>query len=86
MSWQDVALAAGSVCFTVALIPTVRGPSKPALVTSLVTAVWLAVFAVVYITLSLWLAGVTAAMSAAMWAVLAVQSARSRTGHVTRRA
>jgi hypothetical protein len=78
VSWQDLLLAIGSISFSVALVPTLRSDSKPALSTCVVTAVWLAVFTIVYATLSLWLAAVTSAVSAAMWFVLAAQVFRRR--------
>jgi len=78
MTWQDGVLALGSVSFGVALVPTIRGASKPALATSVVTAAWLAVFAGVYASLSLWFACVTSAITASLWAWLGWQVLRGR--------
>jgi hypothetical protein len=78
MEWQDVVLAIGSLSFSVALVPTIRGASKPALLTSLLTGGWLAVFTVVYATLGLWFASISSAVTAVMWFVLAAQVVRQR--------
>ena len=78
MTWQDGVLAVGSISFGLALVPTIRSPSKPAVTTSVVTAGWLATFSVVYATLSLWYACVTSSFTALLWTVLAVQGVRQR--------
>jgi hypothetical protein len=72
--WQDLVLAAGSISFALALIPTIRSTSKPAITTSITTAFWLLAFAFVDQSLSLWFGCVCTIITAIMWIVLAVQA------------
>jgi hypothetical protein len=71
--WQDVILTIGSFLFSVALIPTIQGPVKPPLRTSLVTGLTLVVFAICYVTLGLYLAALSGALTAGAWLLLAWQ-------------
>ena len=75
MRWQDWALAAASLCFVAALVPTVMSKQrKPALSTSVMNATVSGVIALVYLTLSLWFAAATTAINAVLWLVIAVQT------------
>jgi hypothetical protein len=76
--WQDAVLSVGSLLFTAALIPTIRGSTKPAFLTALVTSAVLTTFVVVYVTLSLWFAAATTALGAACWALLTWQTRGQR--------
>jgi hypothetical protein len=78
MSWQDITIAAGSVSFSIALIPTVKGPSKPALTSSVITAFWLFIFAIVYASLKLWFACATEILATSVWMILAIQVVRGK--------
>jgi hypothetical protein len=73
---QDFILAAGSLVFAVALIPTVLSTQKPALSTSVSTSLVLYVFAGVYISLRLWFAAATTFVTGILWTILAVQKYR----------
>ncbi len=76
--WQDYVLGAGSLIFTVALIPSLRSRNKPAISTSLVTFAVLVVFAITYVTLSLWFSAFSIAINAAAWLTLAVQQSKMK--------
>lgn len=73
MIWQDYVFAIGAIVFIFALMPTVRGKSKPPLITSITTSIVLFVYSYNYLTLKLWFAMVTTAATATQWAVLAFQ-------------
>jgi hypothetical protein len=74
----DAIFAVGSLFFAAALLPSVFGPDKPALWTSITTGFWLVVFAVTYMTLDLNFAAASTALSGALWLTLAAQKWRSR--------
>lgn len=74
MIWQEAVFAVGSLLFSVALLPTLRAPSKPALSTSLMTGSILLVFAFAYATLDLWYAAATGSVTAGIWLTLAWQA------------
>ncbi len=71
--WQDYILAAGSLIFTIALIPSLRSKHKPAVSTSLITAGVLVAFAFTYITLSLWFSAIAISINGLAWIALAIQ-------------
>lgn len=70
---QDIILAVSSLLFSVALIPSMIGPHKPAITTSLLTAMVLFVIAGTYISLSLWFSAVTISINGICWLVLVLQ-------------
>jgi len=72
-NWQDYVLAAGSIVFTIALIPSLTSKNKPAVSTSLLTGVVLIVFAFTYLTLHLWFSMVAISINAVAWLALATQ-------------
>jgi len=76
MHWQDFVFTAGNIVFSAALIPSIVGKSKPALLTSLTTGVVLIVFAATYMTLSLTYSAVTSTVSGCLWLTLAIQKYR----------
>ena len=73
MSWQDIVLTIGQVLFIIALIPSLRSPDKPAIMTSVMTATILFVFSVVDLTLSLTFTSVVVFITGILWAILALQ-------------
>jgi hypothetical protein len=73
MSWQDIVLTIGQICFILALLPSVFGKDKPALATSLMTAGVLVAFCIVNVSLELYFAAITVAFTSLTWFVLAFQ-------------
>ncbi|MEK7599533.1 MAG: hypothetical protein AAB462_00660 [Patescibacteria group bacterium] len=73
MYWQDYVLAAGSLIFTLALVPSIKSDHKPALATSLLTSAVLFTVVFTYATLSLWFSVVSASFNCFAWLVLAFQ-------------
>lgn len=73
MLWQDYVLTAGSIVFSVALIPAIKAKGKPPLSTSVPTFFFLYLFSFVYATLSLWISTTTTAITGTMWLILAGQ-------------
>jgi hypothetical protein len=78
-SWQDLVLTVGSIVLIIALIPSVKGPNKPALSTSIMTGCVLSTFALVYATLNLWLSSITTIIACLLWFTLAAQKVRQQT-------
>lgn len=73
MSPQDWVLSVCQWVFIVALLPSIFGPRKPAMATSLITGGTLAAMAVTYATLELWIATASTAAVSVGWFVLAAQ-------------
>lgn len=71
--WQDIVFAVGSLVFSAALIPSVRGTDKPAFISSALTALILAVYAFTFATLSLWFSTFATTLNCVVWSTLAVQ-------------
>ena len=78
MHWQDIIITIGSLIFIAALIPTVLGKEKPALMTSFPTSAVLLVYAGVYLSLHLWFSSATTAAMAILWLVLGLQRLAGR--------
>ncbi len=76
MAWQDIIIGAGQWVFLLALLPSIFGKDKPALMTSLLTCVVLAVLAFAYATLALWVSTISAMLVSSAWLTLAVQKYR----------
>lgn len=74
--WQDLIFTAGSIIFALALMPSILGPHKPALASSITTASVLYVFAATYLTLDLIFSAVATFTTGAMWTALAIQKYR----------
>ena len=74
MKWQDWVLSVGNIIIAVALIPTILGPSKPAILTSILTATVLYSFGICFFTLKLKLSCVTVSIAATLWLVLLIQA------------
>ena len=73
MIWQDIVLSIGQWVFAIALLPSVFGKDKPALVSSLITGSVLTVFAFTFATLSLWISAISTVLVSLIWFVLAGQ-------------
>lgn len=76
MIWQDLVLAAGSLFFFIALLPSIFSAKKPHWASSLITGSILIVFSVVDVTLGLYYAAGMNVLSAVAWFVLFVQRVR----------
>jgi hypothetical protein len=69
--WQDAALSVGNIFFCVTLIPMLRHPGKPPLLTCIPTALgWLG-GGIVFASLHLWLAALTQMIVGIQWLALA---------------
>lgn len=67
---QDYIFAIGSICFIIALIPTIRSQDKPPLFTSWLTATILTIFSITYLSLDLKYAATTTAITALCWWII----------------
>jgi len=76
MQWQDAVFFAGQIIFVFALIPTIRGKSKPALTSSVITGLILTIFALTYLSLNLWFSALAAIATSTSWWILAYQKHR----------
>lgn len=70
MIWQDVVIMASCFGFAFALIPTIKGKSKPAPSSSLVTILLLSAIAMCFATLGLWLSFASEIASIMAWSIL----------------
>jgi hypothetical protein len=71
--WQDAALAAGNIFFCVTLIPMLRHPGKPPLLTCIPAALgWLG-GGIVFATLHLWVTALTQMIVGVQWLALALK-------------
>jgi hypothetical protein len=74
--WQDAALSAGNIFFSVTLIPMLRHPGKPPLLTCIPTALgWLG-GGIVFASLHLWVAALTQMIVGVQWLALAFKKPR----------
>jgi uncharacterized membrane protein len=73
MHWQDLIFTVGQIIFVFALIPTIRGKSKPALSSSIITGSILLILALTYLTLGLWFSTLASIATSANWWILAFQ-------------
>ncbi len=78
MSWQDIVLAVGGFVIAVGIIPTIRGPVKPPLPTTLTLVAVLAVSFVAFATLELWLTAFGVGLQGVLWGIVLAQTARAR--------
>ena len=65
--WQDLVLAAGNVFFCFTLIPMLRHPVRPPLLTCIPTGLALVIGGVVFATLHLWLTALTQIVTGLQW-------------------
>ncbi len=74
--WQDPALSAINVFFCFTLIPMLRHPGKPPVLTSIPTALALLTGGFVFATLHLWLTALTQTVQGLLWLALAFRNSR----------
>ncbi len=73
MSWQDSVFTIGSIILGIALLPSMLGPNKPELATSVMTSCVLYFFAFTYSSLGLVFSTIAVGLTAIMWTILAIQ-------------
>jgi hypothetical protein len=69
-SWQDVTLSAGNIFFCITLIPMLRQPERPPLLTCIPTGLALIAGGFVFATLHLWLTALTQTIAGLQWLAL----------------
>jgi amino acid permease len=76
--WQDWVLSTGAFLVLLSLLPTLRGPHKPALTTSVMTAVLGSIMTLTLATLGLWLSAVANGAVSLLWMAIALSTVRRR--------
>jgi hypothetical protein len=74
--WQDVMLSAGNIFFCFTLLPMLRDPGRPPLLTCIPTALALLAGGFVFATLHLWLTALTQTITGLQWLALAFKKSR----------
>jgi hypothetical protein len=74
--WQDLVLSAGNIFFCFTLIPMLRHPSRPPLLTCIPTGLALLIGGFVFATLHLWLTALTQTVTGLQWLALAFKKSR----------
>jgi hypothetical protein len=69
-SWQDATLSAGNIFFCVTLIPMLRHPERPPLLTCIPTGLALLAGGFVFASLHLWLTALTQTITGLQWLAL----------------
>jgi hypothetical protein len=69
-SWQDVTLSAGNIFFCITLIPMLRQPARPPLLTCIPTGLALLAGGFVFASLHLWLTALTQTLTGLQWLAL----------------
>lgn len=69
-SWQDLTLSAGNIFFCVTLIPMLRHPERPPLLTCIPTGLALLAGGFVFASLHLWLTALTQTITGLQWLAL----------------
>jgi hypothetical protein len=82
--WQDAALAAGNIFFCFTLIPMLRNPGRPPLLTCIPTALGLLAGGVVFATLHLWVTALTQTITGLQWLALAFKKSRQTAADLSR--
>jgi hypothetical protein len=72
-SWQDLTLSVGNIFFSVTLIPMLRRPERPPLLTCIPTGLALLAGGFVFASLHLWLTALTQTITGLQWLALAVK-------------
>jgi hypothetical protein len=78
--WQDVVLAAGNVFFCFTLIPMLRHPVRPPLLTCIPTGLALLIGGFVFATLHLWLTALTQTITGLQWLALVFKKPLAKVG------
>ena len=74
--WQDVVLSAGNIFFCFTLLPMLRHPGRPPLLTCIPTGLALLAGGFVFATLHLWLTALTQTITGLQWLALAFKKSR----------
>ena len=74
--WQDAALSAGNIFFCFTLIPMLRHPGRPPLLTCIPTALALLAGGFVFATMHLWVTALTQTITGIQWLALAFKKSR----------
>lgn len=69
-TWQDLTLSAGNIFFCVTLIPMLRHPERPPLLTCIPTGLALLAGGFVFASLHLWLTALTQTITGLQWLAL----------------
>jgi uncharacterized membrane protein YdjX (TVP38/TMEM64 family) len=80
--WQDAALSAGNFFFCFTLVPMLRAPGRPPLLTCIPTALALLAGGFVFATLHLWLTALTQTVTGLQWLALAFKKSRQTAADV----
>ncbi|MDA0271274.1 MAG: hypothetical protein O2798_08935 [Chloroflexi bacterium] len=74
MSWQDVVLAAGGFVISLGIIPTIRGPVKPPILTTLTLVGVLAASFFAFLTLGLLFTSIGVGLQTLLWGWVLAQT------------
>ncbi len=74
--WQDAVLSIGNIFFCFTLVPMLRHPGKPPLLTSIPTGLALLGGGFVFASLHLWLTALTQTITGLQWLALAFKKSR----------
>jgi len=77
--WQDAVLSAGNIFFSLTLIPMLRQPGKPPLLTCIPNVVASLAGAFVFGTLHLWVTAGSLVITGLQWLILAFKKSRQNT-------
>lgn len=78
MSWEEVVVAVGTLALGLFLLPTILGPHKPSLLTSIPTFFIILAFAASFASLDLWLAAVSNAFNATCWLAVIARTVQAK--------
>lgn len=71
MAWQDLLIAVGSVCFSIALLPMLqKGASRPPVFSAAFTSFWLYTYVAAFGSLGLWYSAITGGVNATLWGTI----------------
>jgi len=76
MIWQDIVMSIIGFGFSLALIPTILGKSKPAFLSSLLTCAGLFITTICVLTLNLWLTTAADILATIAWGIILIQTRR----------
>ena len=82
--WQDVMLSAGNIFFCFTLIPMLRQPERPPLLTCIPTGLALLAGGLVFATLHLWLTALTQMITGLQWLTLVFKRSPKAASSLTR--
>jgi hypothetical protein len=79
-NWQDMALSAGNIFFCFTLVPMLRHPEPPPLLTSIPTALALLAGGAVFASLHLWITALTQIVAGLQWLAMAFKKSPRAAG------